>query len=1000
MDQNLMRMIMHTGSEPHENAHWNRPLKSRVNTPKTAGTGRIINIQVGGHRDTVLITLHSFQQKETLCDVNIQTKDGQVKGHSVILASCASAVLCNQVFTQRNNGINSIIYINCPEFTRRDVDSVLQFLYLGVINIDTEHVEGFLALCSAWQLQLAASMIEYYLKQNCKNINKAVNCMNLSMPYDSANQPSTNSQSGVNCNVSASLGVKPNLTDPRLVGSTNGTTQLLTTNSHFQHLTSNETMVDKGSFTYIKPNVSSFTNQVSYDGPLSTQISQEWHLRLKDSLPSVNANHETMDQYGKPSGNLLLQSVLEKDGTRLSTDNHSQVQYSHSDTNLFTDVSQIQTVCRDREQCNILSDTKIPLVEPICTKQLSSISTLDSPNEPLLQLQCEEDEPFVKTEQAYCSGYSSNVPLVHTKGDNCLMGDNCLVNDFAMNAIMLQKNEIQKQAQSILNQTNSSLIDEQFQIVENQFISNQKEQMTVNVTDNWYESSHILDQIPVNEALNTSNSNQDQAQIIENPYSSNHKEEAQVIENQNMYIVDGDLASVSNNNISVMSQKDGKNYTKLEEYSKKLKDGENIQKNFIRKRKNTRKTPHGKKDESVRRRKTKTKVEKALCNPTKSAMKMDDTSKISLELSDHSENIDNIELARQIKIRNQKCRKCDFRYTSGDQSYKQHWLENHLNQYQCEVCDWVGPWKRDLAKHMYRKHDETVACPERYPLKKCTFQGCNYTTLSLFMHIHVKGHVKKKQTKRMCEICAATLGCEASLQRHIKLQHSGSKVKACIICSKKFECKMDLKKHMISTHGSPFVCHLCPYKATASYNLDLHLHKKHGIEMKHKKFVCDQCDFYCFRIIQLNQHKLIHNTSTLTLEQYKCSKCKKTCKSSVSLRQHMLNVHSSKRYKCTLCDYEAKTKIALKRHMTSRHSEERPFSCHLCSYSCKIRENVHSHLKHAHKLKVVTRASMFYNMIKTGKGFDQVKEIDKNGAPLLIMEPEGNSMEALETKGN
>lgn len=43
---------------------------------------------------------------------------------------------------------------------------------------------------------------------------------------------------------------------------------------------------------------------------------------------------------------------------------------------------------------------------------------------------------------------------------------------------------------------------------------------------------------------------------------------------------------------------------------------------------------------------------------------------------------------------------------------------------------------------------------------------------------------------------------------------------------------------------------------------------------------------------------------------------------------------------------------------------------------------------------------MFNNMIKTGKGFDQVKEMDKNGAPLLIMEPEGNIMEAIETKGN
>ncbi|XP_063406866.1 myoneurin-like [Mytilus trossulus] len=1018
-----------------------------------------INIQVGGHRDTVLIALQSFQQKETLCDVTIITKDGHVKGHSVILASGASTVLCSQVFTQRNNGMNSIVYINCPEFTRQDVNSVLQFLYLGVINIDIGQVQSFLALCSAWQLQVAASMLEYYLKQNC---------IDLSRPYISTNQPSTNnSQSGVNFNVSASLGVKPNLIDPRLIGSTNGTsqlqntnchvlvgttkgsstqlqttnshflvgstngssTQLQTANSHFKHLNSNETMVDRGSFAYIKPKVASLTNPLSYDGPLSTQIPQESPLLLKDGLQSVNSNPETLNQYGKPSvlekdgthfntnKHSQVQSLLEKDGTRLKTKGHSQVQYSHGATNIFTDVSRIQTVCRESEQCTIPSDIKIPLGEPFCTEQLSSNeSTVSSPNSPLLQLQCEEEEPFVNTDEdesfvnmkddepfvnmdeEHCPGYSSNSPLVHSKEDKCLKGDNCIENEFALKEIMLQKNDIQKQAQSTLNRTSSSLIGEQFQIVENQFISNQKE--TVKVTDDWYESSHILDQKPVIDALHTSNSNQYQDQFIENPYSLNHiKEEAQEIPDQNMYIVDGgDLAFVSDNNINSMNQKEGKNNTKLEDNNKRLKDGENVQKN--RKRKIIRKASNGKKEESVKRRKTKKKVEKATCNPTESAIKTDDTSKISMELTDHSENIDKIEQTSPIKIRKQKCRKCDFRYTSGDQSYKQHWLENHQNQQQCELCDWVGPWKRDLAKHMYRKHNEAVACPDRYPLQKCTFQGCNYTTLCLFMYIHVRGHIGKKEIQRMCEICGASLAGEHSLQRHIRLQHSGSKVKTCIICHKIFECNMELRKHMISTHGSPFVCHLCPYKTDSSFQLDLHLHKKHGIEIKQKKLVCDQCDFYCFKTKQLNNHKLIHNTSTLELEQYKCSQCEKTCKTSSGLRQHIHTVHSAKRYKCTLCDYEGKTNMALKRHMANRHSDEKPFSCHLCSYRCKVRENVHKHLKHAHKLKVVTRVSMFNNMIKTGIGFDQIKEMDKNGAPLLIMEPEGNIMEAIETQGN
>lgn len=51
--------------------------------------------------------------------------------------------------------------------------------------------------------------------------------------------------------------------------------------------------------------------------------------------------------------------------------------------------------------------------------------------------------------------------------------------------------------------------------------------------------------------------------------------------------------------------------------------------------------------------------------------------------------------------------------------------------------------------------------------------------------------------------------------------------------------------------------------------------------------------------------------------------------------------------------------------------EARPFSCHICEYSCKLKGNLNSHMKNIHKLEIISTHKLREKMIKTGKGYNE-----------------------------
>ena len=73
---------------------------------------------------------------------------------------------------------------------------------------------------------------------------------------------------------------------------------------------------------------------------------------------------------------------------------------------------------------------------------------------------------------------------------------------------------------------------------------------------------------------------------------------------------------------------------------------------------------------------------------------------------------------RKRGIKYRWCRKCNLRLSEND--LKRHMRQNHP-PYSCELCDWTGLLKRDMALHMYNKH-QILIMPDQYPLLQCDHQ--------------------------------------------------------------------------------------------------------------------------------------------------------------------------------------------------------------------------------------------------------------------------------------
>ncbi|XP_061196254.1 GDNF-inducible zinc finger protein 1-like [Saccostrea echinata] len=319
------------------------------------------------------------------------------------------------------------------------------------------------------------------------------------------------------------------------------------------------------------------------------------------------------------------------------------------------------------------------------------------------------------------------------------------------------------------------------------------------------------------------------------------------------------------------------------------------------------------------------------------------------------------------------CRKCKMVFKDVE-SLAEHRREIHPSNYKkerfvCDICNAKPNNHVTLVEHKFKKHgvayDKT-----KYPIYKCEEQDCEFQTIVPYKLSEHKTTVHSGLAC-ICETCGRAFKSKSVLRYHIQSNHSGVRPKfICNTCGKTYFTAQALKKHMEYHTGTQkrLLCHLCPYSSVGKQELNNHLLKLHNVPVprKTKVYQCEKCDYYSLNRTQFNRHVAMHDGGE---NAFKCSECDKTFPSMYNLKSHEKR-HKAETVNCPYegCNFFTKFKHILKNHITGKHTNTnfKPYKCHLCDHSCKLKGNLNKHLVNKHGLEVMTEVKQRKIALETG----------------------------------
>ena len=100
------------------------------------------------HQQTVASTLQSMWKNDEFLDVTIASDDGQINAHKFIL-SAASPFF--QTVLKHNPHSHPLLYLRGT--TKKDIQSLLDFIYSGEAQIHHEELDNFMSLANSLQVR-------------------------------------------------------------------------------------------------------------------------------------------------------------------------------------------------------------------------------------------------------------------------------------------------------------------------------------------------------------------------------------------------------------------------------------------------------------------------------------------------------------------------------------------------------------------------------------------------------------------------------------------------------------------------------------------------------------------------------------------------------------------------------------------------------------------------------------------------------------------------------
>ncbi|XP_026483394.2 zinc finger protein 761-like isoform X1 [Vanessa tameamea] len=334
------------------------------------------------------------------------------------------------------------------------------------------------------------------------------------------------------------------------------------------------------------------------------------------------------------------------------------------------------------------------------------------------------------------------------------------------------------------------------------------------------------------------------------------------------------------------------------------------------------------------------------------------------------------------------CDECD--YTTVYKNCLDLHVAGHKDSkpFSCQLCEYTTKYPTSLQRHVMIKHpsdDASVSEKDKKPLPMHKCDECEYSSYFKWnLTAHKRKHKQEKQFK--CPHCTYATAYRHNFVKHCKV-HNECVFYKCDKCPFVTKFEGHITRHLAKIHNEVTEkankCEYCDFSTMVRWRLNIHQQRsKQEAPMK-----CEYCEFETAYMCEIKQHKVSHynriygsgviqnkmpediqlppmdiqeKSDYITQETLD----KRDTQNQYTLDPNCLDWNSiqvlesedkERPFLCHMCSYTSKFKAAVQRHFQRHHtgSQNRPYKCVNCDFSTKTKDQIALHNKRSQSDKVL-----------------------------------------------